>query len=97
MIRSWWRGMCGWSAGTAPSLAIMRIGSSADLPTVVRRLRRGLRDVRDRMTCRSRRWHAVCCAGMAGGDGTALVMITHEDIERCEVKDALRSRWPDVA
>ena len=67
------------------------------LPDAVRRLRRGLRDVRDRMARRSRPWHAVCCAGMAGGDGTALVMITHEDIERCEVKDALRRRWPDVA
>ncbi len=25
-----------------------------------------------------------------------MVMITHEDIERCEVLDILRQRWPDI-
>ena len=38
----------------------------------------------------------MCFAGMAGGDGTALVMITHEGIDRHEVEDVLRRRWPEV-
>ncbi len=96
MIRSWWLGMCRWSAEAASSLAIMRIDSSAGLPDAVRRLRRGLRDVRDRMVRRSGRWRDVCCTGMAGGDGTALVMITHEGIDRHEVEAVLRRRWSDL-
>jgi hypothetical protein len=97
MIRSWWAGLCLWSAEAATSsLAIIPVHSSADLPDAVRRLRRVLRDVRDRMARHSRRWRDVCCTGMAGGDGTALVMITHEDVDRSEVVDVLRRRWPDV-
>jgi hypothetical protein len=74
----------------------MRIDSSAGLPDAVRRLRRGLRDVRDRVARRSRRWRDVRFAGMAGGDRAAMVLISHEDIERCEVLDILRQRWPDI-
>jgi hypothetical protein len=33
---------------------------------------------------------------MAGGDGTTLVMITHQKIDQREVEDVLRRRWPDV-
>ena len=33
---------------------------------------------------------------MAGGDATALVLTTHEGVDRREVLDALRRRWPDV-
>ena len=39
----------------------------------------------------------MCCAGMASGDGTALVMVTHHGVDQREVLDALRRRWPDVA
>jgi hypothetical protein len=95
MIQSWWCGMCEWSAATTSSLAVMRIDSSTGLPDAVRRLRRGLRDVRDRMVRRRRSWRDVCCTGMAGGDHTALVMITHQGIDRREVEDVLRRRWPD--
>src|SRR6478609_9106209 len=45
MVRSWWAGMCGWSAEATSSLAIVRIDSSSGLPDAVRRLRRALRDV----------------------------------------------------
>jgi hypothetical protein len=49
MIRSWWHGTCRWSAeATTWSLAFIPLHSSAGLPDAVRRLRRGLRDVRDR-------------------------------------------------
>ena len=97
LIRGWWNGMCQWSGVATTSLAIMRIDSPACLHDAVRRLRRGLRDVRDRMACRSGRWREVSFAGMADGDGTVLVMITHEGIDRHEIEDALRRRWPEVA
>jgi hypothetical protein len=87
--------MCGW-AGAASNLAIMRIGSSAGLPDAVRRLRRGLRDFRDRMARCRNRWRDVGFGGIAGGDGTALVMVTHDGVDQREVLDALRRRWPDV-
>jgi hypothetical protein len=31
---------------------------------------------------------------MAGGDGTASVLITHEGVDRDEMLDVLRHRWP---
>jgi len=49
------------------------------------------------MARRRRRWCDVGFAGIAGGDGTALVMITHEGIDQREVEVVLRRRWPDVA
>ena len=97
MIRSWWNGMCRMDGRRATSsLAIIPINSSAGLPDAVRRLRRGLRDVRDRMARRRRRWRDVCFAGMAGGDDTALVLISHEGMDRrrcrmCCADDGLMS------
>jgi hypothetical protein len=97
MIRSWWYGMRQWTAeATAWSLAIIPLHFSAGLPDAVRRLRRGLRDFRDRMARRKSLWREVCCAGIAGGDRMALVMITHERINRQEVQDVLHHRWPEV-
>jgi hypothetical protein len=49
------------------------------------------------MARRRRRWCDVSFAGMAGGDHTALVLISHEGIDRHEVEDVLRRRWPEVA
>jgi hypothetical protein len=98
MIRGWWAGMCQWSAeATATSsLAIIPLHFSDGLPDAVRRLRRALRDVRDRMVRRRQPWRDVGFAGMTGGDGTALVLVTHEGIDRHEVLDVLCRRWPDV-
>jgi hypothetical protein len=96
LIRAWWNGMCQWSAATTTSLAIIPLHSSAGLPDAVRRMRRGLRDVRDRMARCSRRWHEVSFAGMARGAGRALVMITHEGVDRHKVEAVLCRRWPDV-
>jgi hypothetical protein len=33
---------------------------------------------------------------MVGGDGKALVMVTHEGVDRHEIEDVLRRRWPDA-
>lgn len=38
----------------------------------------------------------MCFAGMVGGDGKALVMISHEGVDRRELQDVLRPRWPDM-
>jgi hypothetical protein len=98
MIQSWWNGMRHWSAEAATSsLAIIPLHLSAALPDAVRRLRRGLRDVRDRMARHRRSWRDVRIAGITGGDRVALVMVTHDGVDRREVMDALRRRWPDVA
>jgi hypothetical protein len=48
------------------------------------------------MARRSRRWRDVSFAGMAGGDHMALVLVSHQDIDRREVQDVLRHRWPEV-
>jgi hypothetical protein len=89
--------MCGWSAAaTTSSLAIIPIHSSGGLPDAVRRLRRGLRDVRDRMARYKRSWRGVSFAGMAGSDGKALVMVTHDGVDQREVEAVLRRRRPDV-
>ena len=45
----------------------------------------------------SGRWREVCCTGMVGGDGKALVMITHGGVDWHEVEAVLRRRWPGVA
>jgi hypothetical protein len=41
-------------------------------------------------------WRDVGFAGMTGGDGTALVLISHQDLDRGEVLGVLRRRWPDL-
>jgi hypothetical protein len=72
--------MCQWSAAaTTRSLAVIPI--PPEVRDAVRRLRLGLRDVRDGMARRKRWWREVCCSGMTGSDRTALVMITHEGID----------------
>jgi hypothetical protein len=96
MIRAWWHGMCQWSVGAVSSLAIIPMNSSAGLPDAVRQPRRGLRDVRDRMARHRRSWRDIGFAGMAGGDGTALVLVSHDGVDRREVQDVLLRRWPEV-
>jgi hypothetical protein len=97
MIRSWWNGMRHWSAEAATSsLAIIQLHSLVGVPDAVRRLRRALRDVRDRMARRRNRWREVCFAGVAGGDHRAIVLVSHEGIDRREVQDVLGRRWPEV-
>jgi hypothetical protein len=97
MIRGWWRGMRQWAAdATASSLAIFPLAPSETLQYAARRLRRGLRDVRDRTARQRSSWRDVAFAGMAGADHTARVMIRHDGVNRDEVRDALRRRWAEV-
>ena len=87
--------MCAW-AGATSSLAVLAIGSSSSLPDAVRHLRRGMRDVRDRVARHRTWWREVRFAGLLGGDHTAMVLVSHDGIDRSEVQDVLRRRWPDV-
>ena len=97
VISGWWNGMRQWTAeATTWSLAIIPLHSSAGLPDAVRRLRRALRDVRDRMARHRRSWSDVSFAGMASGDGIALVLISHARIDQREVQDVLHRRWPKM-
>jgi hypothetical protein len=41
-------------------------------------------------------WRTVCFAGLAGGDGSAFILVEHEGVERCEVVKVLQRRWPEV-
>ena len=38
----------------------------------------------------------MCFTGIAGGDGTAFVLVSHEGVDRQEVLQTLRRRRPDV-
>ena len=98
LARRWWRGLARWAMedGTAPvSLAIVPLHHRAGgLRISVARLRRALRDVRDRAARRRTAWGGVAIAGMATGDGTAFVLVRHPGITRHEVAAVLGRRWP---
>jgi len=55
-----------------------------------------MRDVRDRVARHRTSWREVRFAGLLGGDRTAMVLVSHEGIDRAEVQDVLRRRWPAV-
>ena len=97
MIRGLWEGMRFWTETAATlSLAIITLRSPAGLPDAVQSLRRGLRDVRDRTARRFRRWRTVSFSGMIGSDHRALVLVSHEGVDRHDVLDVLCRRWPSV-
>jgi hypothetical protein len=95
-MQSWWAGIRDWAAPATSSLAIITLRSPTGLRHAILRLRRGLRDVRDRTARRNEHWRTVCFAGLAGGDRRALVLIEHEGVHWHEVLDVLRRRWPEV-
>ena len=90
--------MCRWSPkATTSRLAIIRLPLwPLDLCEGVRRLRRRLRDVRDRMARHKMQWRDVCFAGLVGGDGLSMLLISYDGMDRQEVLDVLRRRWPQV-
>ena len=95
MIHGWWVGICDWAEATS-SLVVLSIGSSVSLPNATRHLRRAMRDVRDQVARRKNPWRQVRFAGIIGGDRRAMVVVSHEGVNRSEVQDVLRRRWPDV-
>jgi hypothetical protein len=75
------------------SLAIIPI--SGDRLKSFRKLRKTLRDVRDRAAHRNRRWAAVAMAGVADGN-RALLLIKHVGLNRMVLWSEMERRWPLV-
>lgn len=97
LARRWWAGMRRWSMeeGGPVSLAVLPlVDHSAGLRAAVARLRRALRDARDRTARRRPSWRGVAVAGMATGDGAAFVLVSHPGLVRSEVVGILLKRWP---
>jgi hypothetical protein len=89
----WWRGYTEWLAGQDTSLVLVPI---TDEPfTAARRLRRGLRDVRDRRARLNGRWASVAMAGLVDGI-QALVLVQHDGLSRHQLRTVLETRWPMV-
>lgn len=61
----------------------------------MRKLRKGLRDVRDRTARKDHRWGAVAMAGLVDGD-RALLLVQHHGIDRASLWSVLERRWPGV-
>jgi hypothetical protein len=59
-----------------------RPGDGQAMPDAVRRLRRGFARCSRRVGASQKRWREVSFAGMAGGDGMALMRVIHEGIDR---------------
>jgi hypothetical protein len=97
--RRWWLGIQRWiTEHSEPvSLAVLPLQQCpGGLRVAGARTRRSLRDVRDRTARFQGRWRGVAMGGMATGRGAALVFVRHAEIDRVEVADVLRRRWPDV-
>jgi hypothetical protein len=92
-MRRWWRGFQVWLTGPDISLAIIPV--AGDLISDTRRLRKGMRDVRDRTAHRDPRWAGVAIAGLTDGD-RALILIRHPGIDRAEVWARFERRWPEI-
>jgi hypothetical protein len=93
VMRRWWRGFQRWLGDTDVSLAIIPL--TGGLITTTRRLRKGLRDVRDRIACHDRRWRSVAMAGLVDGD-RALILVQHPAIDRDQVWSIFERRWSEV-
>ena len=93
MVRRWWRGIARWLADADTSLAV--IPTIGDPLTATRRLRRSLRDVRDRAARCDHCWCAMALGGLVGDD-RAVVLMQHHKIDCEEVWTVLERRWPET-
>lgn len=95
--RRWWAGITQWASAeerSSGSVLTVRIslGGIASLAGGAR-LRRGLRDARDRAARRDRRWAAVALAGFVG-EGEAVLAVLHPGLPAEAVERLLHRRWP---
>jgi hypothetical protein len=89
--------MVAWRSPHLLTLAIIPIPWEAgSLRIAVRRLRRALRDFRDRMARRSGRWRGVCLSGLVIGNKTAMVVFDGGAVDRIELSRAVRRRWTNA-
>ncbi len=76
-------------------MSLVTIPLTVEPLIATRRLRKALRDVRDRQARIDPAWRAVAMAGMLSGDH--LLMVTqHHGIERDTLWATLERRWPDA-
>jgi hypothetical protein len=95
-IRRWWRGFQIWLDQDDGDISLALIPINGDLIGFTRRLRKGLRDLRDRSARHDHHWQSVAMAGLVDGD-RALILIRHPGIARAEVWARLARRWPEIA
>ncbi len=93
ITRRWWRGFRIWLDGADTSLALIPFDDDPIAGTP--KLRKGLRDVRDRAARQHRHWQSVALSGFASEDHL-LVLMQHAHIDRRTVQVVLARRWPDV-
>ena len=93
LIRTWWRGFIRWCEGTPTSIAMIPLDD--DRLTAIRKLRKGLRDIRDRHAREDWRSSGVAYAGFLSGD-EAMVLVQHPGLRRAHVGAALGRRWPGM-
>ena len=48
------------------------------------------------MARRRRQWRTVAVAGLMDGDHKALIIVTHQGVDRREVLEVLCRRWPSI-
>ena len=94
-VRRWWRGFGQWLSGPDVSLVTIPITAATDVLATIRRMRKGLRDVRDRLARTDPMWGSVAMAGMLSGHHL-LMIIQHAGIDRETVWSMLERRWPEV-
>lgn len=93
----WWIGMLHWAKESdgPVSLAVVPLHHEpGGLRIAVGRLRRSLRDIRDRAAKSRESWSSMAIAGMATANHTALLLIRHRDLSRMQVAYVLGRRWP---
>jgi hypothetical protein len=94
-MRRWWRGFRIWLNGIDISLATIPLPFDDDPIAGIKRVRKGLRDVRDRTARDTDCWQSVAFAGMLSDDHV-LVLVQHASIDREDVLDILARRWPRI-
>lgn len=91
----WWRGLAQWAGeAAAPALHMVLPEQHGPLIGVAPKLRRALRDLRDRAARNDLRWRAVAIAGMLDGSGRAHVLIRHMELPATLAVRTMMRRWP---
>jgi hypothetical protein len=93
VVRRWWRGFRLWLGDPATSLALVPL--DGDRITANRKLRKGLRDVRDRAARHRRHWRSVAMAGLVSED-CVMLLVQHAGITRAATRSMLERRWPGI-
>jgi hypothetical protein len=97
LLRGWWAGMLAWRSPHPLTLVTIPLTWQAgQMRTAVRRLRRALRDFRDRRARLSRRWRGVCLCGLVTGDRIAMLVVDRGTVDRGEFSCAVQRRWEDA-